>query len=95
MKTGTVDAQKVIGILNRYRQAPSSMRRRIVGEIVAELLAVADADDPQGNALVRGAVDRFEVVNDLRSALEWEEVQGNSTFMAAICRKLRQLRETP
>jgi hypothetical protein len=83
MKTGTVNADKVIGIANRIRITPQCSR----GQLIAELIAAID-EDPSNTSNVTGSLEM-----NLRAMLNWPEVKTNGKALATLSRTLRKLRE--
>jgi hypothetical protein len=91
MRTGVVDREKVIGILNRYRVGPEAARPAIIRELVQALTEVAEAPSapPTGPALSNA----HGQLQDLRGMLEWPEVKANPLATARIARLCRIARE--
>ena len=94
MKSGVVDNAKIIGIANRLRVAPDSMRHAILVELVA---AIDEKETGEALPAKReacadpGAAE--SAIRGLRNSLTWPEVKTNPLAVARICRTLRTLRE--
>ncbi len=76
-----MNALKIIGIVNRYNEAPKSMKENILAELETAIRE-------------EGQAKNATAIETLRDALTWDEVKDNPLAVARIGRSLRALRDS-